>query len=67
MTSSEEPTDGIEEAVQTARPGGDPETMRQLADQLHRNITQTLADWNVSVNATPEKAPPSAPPFRSAR
>ena len=65
MTSSDEPTDGVhtDEAVQAARAPGDPEAMRQLVDQLHQNITKTLADWNVSVNAVPVKAQPSGPTF----
>ena len=65
MTSSDEPTDRLhtDEAAQAARAAGDPEAMRQLVDQLHHSITKTFADWNVSVNAMPEKAQPSAPTF----
>jgi hypothetical protein len=65
MTSSDEPIDGLhtEEAVEVARGAGDPEAMRQLVDQLHHNIIETFADWNVSVHALPEKARPSAPAF----
>ena len=65
MTSSDEPTDGLhpEEAVQAARAAGSPEDVHQLVDQLHHSITKTFAEWNVSVNAMPEKAQPSAPTF----
>lgn len=65
MTSSDEATDGVhtDEAVHAARVAGDPEAMRQLVDQLHHTIAQTLADWDVSVNGMPEKARPAAPTF----
>ena len=65
MTSSDEPTDSLrsDEAVEAARAAGNPEAMRQLVDQLHHNITQTLVDFNVSVNAMAEDAQSSAPTF----
>ena len=65
MTSSEEPTDGLQtdEAVPAARAAAGSEALRQLADQLHRSITTTLADWDVSVNAVPEKTRPATPTF----
>lgn len=65
MTRSEEPTNGVPtgEGVQPAPAAGDPEAMRQLVDQLHHGITETLAQWNVSVNTVPEKAEPPAPTY----
>ena len=64
MTSPDEPTDDLHtaEAVQAAR-DADPAVMRQLADQLHRSITRTLADWDISVHAMPEGHQPATPTF----
>lgn len=51
----------------------DPEALQQLADQLHRSITQAFDGWSGSTNATPEQTrgeartfarPLAAPPVR---
>ena len=65
MTSPDEPTDDLhtDGAVQAARADADPESMRQLADQLHHCITKTFDEWKVNVNPMPEGIEPATPAF----
>ena len=74
MTPTDEPSGErrTDEAVRAGR-AADPEVVRQLADQLHRAVTQTFDDWAAGLTGPAEPAgretrtygrPAAVPPVR---